>query len=175
MSWMKKLFTKTYTEEDKRFLKFLRQNKIFERLSFKELEKIKPLLYLREYSENEVVFFRNDPSQAVYIVKDGEVTFSMEHAGGNEELFKAKNSAIFGQNGVIEDSVRNYSAIVSSDKASIYVIPQQGLLELFQKDKELKSKVMTAFMTYYSSYVSNIFSTYRENLGFFEMNQVYRS
>lgn len=173
MSWIKKIFTKTYSQEDKAFFDFLSQNKIFELLSFSELEKIKPIMYLRTYTEDEAVFFRNDPSQAIYIIKEGVVNFNMQYSGGWEHLFSKKDGQIFGQNGIIEHSVRNYNAIVSSSKASIYVIPQEGLLEIFSKDEELKTKVFTAFMTYYSGYVSDIFSTYRDNLGFFEMSQVY--
>ena len=174
MSWIKNLFNKTYSKQEEEFFSFLQQNKIFNLLSYSELEKIKPLLYLREYKENEVVFFRNDPSQAIYIVKKGKVTFSIDFPEGKEEMLTLEQGQIFGQNGIIEKSVRNYNAIVTSSNASIYVLPQQGILELFEKDEKLKSKVLSAFMTYYSNYVTEIFSTYRENLGFFEMNQVYK-
>ena len=175
MSWIKKIFTRTYSKEETELLNFLSQNEIFEKLSFKELERIIPLLYLRNYNENEVVFFSNDPSQAIYIIKEGQVTFNMEYDEKKEILFTKETTAIFGQNGVIKNAIRNYNAIVTSDSASIYVLPQQGLLEVFEKDEKLKAKVMTAFMNYYASYVTKIFSTYRENLGFFEMKQVYQN
>lgn len=171
MSWLKKLLTKKYTEKELNFFDFLRKNIVFNLLSNEDLEKIIPIIHLRDYSENEVVYFRGDPSQAIYIVYKGVVTLSIE----NEEILKKiKVGHIFGQNGIIEGSKRNYDAIVTSEKTEIYVIPQQALLELFSRDEKLRSKVMTAFTTYFAGYVSRIFDTYRANKGFFEMNQVYK-
>lgn len=171
MSWLKKLLTKKYSKKELSFFAFLRRNVVFNLLSNEDLEKIIPIMHLREYRPNEVVYFRGDPSQAIYILKKGHVTLSLDQ---EEVLKEIKAGHIFGQNGIIEHSKRNYDAIATTQGASIYVIPQQALLDLFGRDDRLKSKVMTAFTTYYVGYISTIFDTYRANKGFFEMNQVYQ-
>lgn len=173
MIQLKQLFTRKYSEEEELFFEFLRLNKIFSELSNKELEKIKPLLYLRTYKENEVVFFIQDPSQAVYIIKSGKVSLSLELTEGEEKLTSLRKGNIFGQNAIVKDKQRNYNAVVKSNDTQIYVLPQKELLELFESDITLKAKVMTAFMSHYANYVTKIFNTYRENLGFFSINQVY--
>ena len=173
MHQLRQLFTRKYTEEEQSFFEFLRMNKIFNQLTDKELEKIKPLLYLRTYKENEAVFFVKDPSQAVYIVKTGKVSLTLDLTDGEEKLTSLRRGNIFGQNGIVENKHRNYNAIAKSEDTEIYVLPQQELLELFESDINLKAKVMTAFMSHYASYISKIFSTFRDNLGFFSINQVY--
>ena len=175
MHWLKKILTKKYTEEEQDFFEFLRINKIFHSLSDNELDKIKPLLYKRDYVKDEVVFFRKDPSQAVYIMKSGKVNFMLDLDSSEEKIVTVRKGTLFGQNGIIEDTRRNYNAIVTSEKAEIYVIPQQSILELFSKDEQLKAKVMEKYTAYYASYVTKIFSSYRKNLGFFEINQVYKN
>ena len=62
-------FARKYSSQDKILMNFLRKMLLFSCLTDEELMVFLPNLYTRNYSKDEIVFFRNDPSQALYIVK----------------------------------------------------------------------------------------------------------
>ena len=65
-------FKKSYTSKELNTFRFLSRIKLFERLNYKEMSYFLPYFYLREYKMEEVVFFRNDPGNALYLVKSNE-------------------------------------------------------------------------------------------------------
>ena len=170
---MLKFFKKKYSEEDLLLFNFLRKNRLFEKLSNRELSYFVPYLYLRKYRENEVVFFTKDPSQAVYILKSGIVTLNLELKDGFEKLMTLRSGRMFGDNAFISGTKRLYSAIVMTEEAEIYVIPKANLMEVMNNHAEVRAKVMTAFSEQYNEYTSNLFQTYKSSLGFFDLNTVY--
>jgi len=175
MKWLTNFFKSKLTDQEKHKLQFLVKNEVFQRLNRHELILLLPLMYEREYNQNEVVFFRNDPSMAVYILKEGTVEFFLDMNEKEEKLFEARRGQVFGQNGAIEKSKRNYSAKVTSEAAKIYALPQLALFDLMDKHPALKLKIKEAFLSYYAQYVSKIFKAYRLNNGFFEINQIYQN
>ena len=60
-------FKKSYSSQDINLFRFLARIKLFERLNYEEMAQFTPHMYLRPYKLEEVVFFRNDPSNALYI------------------------------------------------------------------------------------------------------------
>ncbi len=170
---MLKFFKKKYSEEDLVLFNFLRKNRLFEKLSNRELSYFAPYLYLRKYHENEVVFFTRDPSQAVYILKSGIVTLNLELKDDFEKLMTLRSGRLFGDNAFISGTKRLYTAIVMTDEADIYVIPKANLMEVMNNHSEVRAKVMTAFSEQYNEYTSNLFQTYKSSLGFFDLNTVY--
>ena len=71
-------FKKPYTPQEEALFKFLSTVKMFELLTPEEMNLFLPFLFLRKYKEREVVFFRNDPSHAFYIVKSGKVSLNID-------------------------------------------------------------------------------------------------
>ena len=71
-------FKKSYTQKELNTFRFLSRIKLFERLNYKEMAHFLPYFYLREYKMDEVVFFRNDPGNALYLVKSGKISINID-------------------------------------------------------------------------------------------------
>lgn len=170
---MIKFFKRTYTDEEKRLFEFLRSTDLFMELTDDELYHFVPYIYLRDYKKNEVVFFRNDPSNALYVVKTGTVTISLDIEENLEELARAVALETLGDNSLLPEAKRTYNAIVSSEEAQLYVIPKINLHEIFEDFPRVKAKVLTAFAEDHDQYITNIFNAYRSAHGFFDLRMVY--
>jgi len=170
---MLKLFTKRYSPRERLLFRFLRKNELFEKLTDKEIEEFVPYLHLRTYAENEVVFFRNDPSQALYIIKSGHIKLNLDVNDQFEELLMLHPGASFGDNSILENTVRNYNAISCSDDCELYVIPQVNILDIFESNIHIKAKMVSAVAQYYDKYLTNMSKVYRESFGLFDLGQVY--
>lgn len=173
MDLKKLLFSKNYTEEEQEMFDFLRENILFRELTNKELSFIVPVIHERKFKMDEVVFFRQDPSQAVYILKEGKVKLYMSINDNEEDLIELTEGYIFGQNGLIEGGKRNYNALVTEDKTVLFVIPQVAILEVFKKHPQLESKIYKQLAKYYNDFIGTVFTKYRDNYGLFELNQIY--
>src|SRR5690606_4865316 len=137
-------FKKTYTPKEVALFEFMSRVKLFEQLSHEELDLFKPYLYLRKYKEDEVVFFRNDPSHAFYIVKKGQVSLNIDIHNKFEVLTLLGHGKGFGDNVMLKNAKRIYSAVVISEEAEIYVIPQVNIYEIFNSHIEIKAKMFTS-------------------------------
>lgn len=170
---MLKLFKKSFTEKDLKLFNFLSKNRLFEKLTYEELSLIVPHMYTRSYKENEVIFFSNDPSHALYLVKSGIISLNIELKETFEKLNIVRSSNLFGTNALIEDTKRLYTSIVISESAELYVIPQINLLELMEDHVELKAKLMSAYAEVHDEYMQNLFKAYKSSFGFFDLGMVY--
>jgi signal-transduction protein with cAMP-binding, CBS, and nucleotidyltransferase domain len=89
---------KTYSAGDKQLFRFLQKNSLFEKLEDSELAEFVPFLHLRSYKRDEAIFFRKDPSQALYIIKSGEISLNLDIEDKFEELTRVGVSQSFGDN-----------------------------------------------------------------------------
>ena len=170
---MLKLFKKTYTKEEKEIFEFLSKIKLFKYLTKKEMNLFLPYLYTREYKLNEAVFFRNDPSRALYLVKYGKVSLSLDIEGKLESLTIVKTGQHFGDNALLLNTKRLYNTIIKSEKATLLVISQVSIYEIFEKMPSIKAKIITSFAEQYNDYTRNLFQAYKSSFGFFNLGQTY--
>jgi len=166
-------FKKSYTPKELNLLRFLSRIKIFERLNYEELSLFTPNLYLREYKMDEAVFFRGDPSNALYIVKSGKISLNIDIKEKWEQLQVIKSGGAFGENSLLEHSVRIYNALVESETADIYVIPKINILEIFADNMKIQAKIMTSLAENYNDLKQNLFKAYRSSQGFFNISEVF--
>ncbi|MBX2841204.1 MAG: cyclic nucleotide-binding domain-containing protein [Flammeovirgaceae bacterium] len=166
---------KTYSYTDKLLFRFLQKNFLFESLEERELAEFLPFLHLRTYKRNEVIFFRNDPSQALYLIKSGEVTLNLDIEDKFEDLTTLGVADSFGDNALIEGSFRINNAVCSSDTADIYVIATNNILEIFESHIIIRAKIMTAMVEYNNKFSLNLFRAYQESFGFFDLGRAYRN
>ena len=152
----------------------LNRVKMFDRLNYDDLALFLPFLHLREYKSDEVVFFRNDPSNALYIVKSGKISLNIDIQEEMQVLQVMKSGGFFGQNALLEDTIRVYTAIVVSEVAELYVLPKVNIIEIFNRRPRIKAKVMTALAELYNEFNTNVFKSYRESLGFFTLDQAFK-
>jgi CRP-like cAMP-binding protein len=146
---------------------------LFESLSFTQLAHFIPFMHMRTYRENEVVFFRGDPSQALYLLHKGELALSIDMKERFETIGHLSSGTSFGDNALLDDTTRIYNAIITSEKAQIYVIPQINLFEIFNHYPKIKAKVLESYMKQQNNYMHRLFSAYKTNFGFFDLGDVY--
>src|SRR5690606_10640222 len=120
-------FKKTYTPKELAMFELLFRVILFELLTHDELDLIRPYIYIRKYKEDEVVFFRNDPSHAFYIVKRGQVSLNIDIHNKFEVLTLLGGGKGFGDNVMLQGTKRIYSAVIISEEAEVYVIPQVNI------------------------------------------------
>ena len=152
----------------------LNRVKMFDRLNYDDLALFLPFLHLREYKSEEVVFFRNDPSNALYIVKSGKISINIDIQDEMQVLQVLKSGGFFGQNALLENTIRVYTAIVVSEVAELYVLPKVNVIEIFDRHPRIKAKVMTALAELYNDFNTKVFKSYRESLGFFTLDQAFK-
>lgn len=166
-------FRKVYSEQEREIFDFFKAVRLFEKLSEKEMEEFLPFMHLREYKQNEVVFFRNDPSQAIYVIKKGTIELNLDLEEDFEPLAFAKIGITIGVNALLERSERVYNAIVRSKEAKLYVFPQVNILEIFKYKPKIYAKMMTSLAEIYDENTKNLFSAYRKNMGLFSIGEAY--
>lgn len=166
-------FKRTYTQSELKYFDFLTQNKLFEELTKKELLLFLPFLYLRKYTKNEVVFFRNDPSQALYLIKSGKITFKLDIGQRFEPIAEVYSPAVIGNSALLNKAKRVYTAVVTSDVSEIYVLPQVNIFNIFERRPIIKAKMLEALSEIYHQDFSTLFNTYQSTQGFFDLNHVF--
>ena len=72
---------------------------------------------------DEVVFFRNDPGNALYLVKSGKVSINIDIEDEFELLSVIKSGGAFGESSLLSESNRVYTSIIYSERAELYVLP----------------------------------------------------
>jgi len=166
-------FKKSYSNRELVLFRFLKSISLFEQLNFDQLAHFVPFMHLRVYKENEVVFFRGDPSQALYLLHKGEISLSIDIKDRFETIGNFEGGKSFGDNALVHESNRIYNAIVSSEKAQIYVIPQINLFEIFDHYPKIKAKVFESYVSQQNQFMSKLFSAYKSNFGFFDLGDAY--
>ncbi|NJN25092.1 MAG: cyclic nucleotide-binding domain-containing protein [Cyclobacteriaceae bacterium] len=166
-------FKKSYTSKELNTFRFLSRIPLFERLDYKEMSYFLPYFYLREYKMNEVVFFRNDPGNALYLVKSGKISVNIDIDEEFEQLSVIKSGESFGESALLTVSNRIYTAIVHSERAELYVLPKVNIHEIFEGHPVIKTKMMESLSVLYHTYMVNLFKGYKSSLGLFNLSQVF--
>lgn len=166
-------FTKTYDQEELLIFDFLQGINFFERLRQKEMARFIPAMHDRKYQRDEVVFFSKDPSQALYLIKKGKVDLTIDIKDNFETIMEANRGEAFGENSLLENAKRTYTAIITSEEAELIVIPHFAIQEIFDTNPKIKAKMMTSLAEYYNSNNQRLFRSYRESFGFFSLRQMF--
>jgi CRP/FNR family transcriptional regulator, cyclic AMP receptor protein len=166
-------FRKAYSSEELSQFRLLNKAALLSKLSNDELSYFLPFLFPREYKQHEVVFFRGDPSQALYLIRSGVVALSLDVGTKTEPLSQRRAFQTLGENALLADSQRVYNAIVSSERAEIVVIPQANILEIFDQKPIIKAKMLEALAIHFNLFLTDLFYAYRSHEGFFELAQAY--
>jgi CRP-like cAMP-binding protein len=170
---MKNPFSKTFTQEELDMFEFLGLIKFFERLSYKEMYRFIPAMHHRKYLRDEVVFFSKDPSQALYLVKRGQVSLTIDVKDNFESILEINRGEAFGENSLLENTKRTYTAMIVSEEADLIVIPHFAIQEIFDSNTKIKAKMMTSLAEYYNQKNQKLFRSYRESFGFFSLRQMF--
>ena len=166
-------FKRTYVSRELEKLEYFSKIEIFQDLSYDEISLFLPYIHERRYVKDEVVFFRGDPSLALYIIKSGVVSLSLDYQDDLEELTKVGQGTTIGESCMLSNTQRILNAIIFSESAEMDVIPQLNILEIFENNISIKCKMMETLSKRYHNYNENLFEAYRKSLGFFHLPMVY--
>ena len=167
-------FKRTYNESELKIFNFLSQVLFFERLRNSELERFLPAIHYRKYLKDEVVFFSNDPSQAIYIVRSGTINLAIDIKENFETVLIIGEGECFGENALLENTKRVYTAIVSSEEADLMVIPNYAIQEVFDTNAVIQAKMLTSLSEYYNNNNHRLFKSYQSSFGFFTLGQMFK-
>ena len=167
------LFKKSYSEKEINFFRFLGRMALFEKLTYEEMSLFLPFFYLREYKSDEVVFFRNDPSNALYLVKSGKVSLCVDVNDNFETLRNIKSGGEFGENSLLPSSNRILNAIVASERAELYVLPKINIEGILGSHAKINSKMMQSLAEVYNDLNRLVFKGYTSSAGLFNLSQIY--
>lgn len=170
---MKNPFSKTFTQEELDMFEFLGLIIFFERLSYKEMSYFLPTMHFRKYQRDEAVFFSKDPSQALYLVKKGQVSLAIDVKNDFEVISEIGRGNAFGENSLLENTKRTYTAMIVSEEADLIVIPHFAIQEIFESNPKIKAKMMSSLAEYYNQKNQKLFRSYRESFGFFSLQQMF--
>lgn len=168
------IFGRNYTQSELQLLDFLAHLRLFSRLTKKEQSLFLPFMHLRIYKQNEIVFFRNDPSQALYMVKEGKVNIELDYSDEFETIAVLQKNAIFGLDALVHKTKRVYNAMVISPFCQLYVIPQVNIFTIFEAKSVIKAKMMEVYAELMNEHWNALFSHYRSSLGFFDLKEMFR-
>ncbi|MEM9858544.1 MAG: Crp/Fnr family transcriptional regulator, partial [Bacteroidota bacterium] len=144
-----------------------------EELNYKHMHYFLPYMHLRKYKKDEVVFFRGDPSQALYLVKKGRVSLNIDVSNSFENLTTVGPGTALGESCLVKDSNRLLNAIIISEDAEFYVISQDNIFDIFDSHPKIKMVMFEALAELYNDYNSKLFSAYKASGGFFNLSRVY--
>jgi CRP-like cAMP-binding protein len=168
-------FSKKFTGEELELFEFLSQVKFFEKLKNEEMFYFLSAIHYRKFHKDEAVFFRNDPSQAFYMVKSGVVKLAIDVKGEFETILNIRSGGSFGENSLLEGAKRIYTAIASSDEVELMVIPHFSIQEIFESHTKVKAKMMTSLAEFNDKNNQRLFKSYRSSFGFFNIGEMFES
>jgi CRP/FNR family transcriptional regulator, cyclic AMP receptor protein len=166
-------FKKTYENDELEMLSFLSELILFSSLTNDQRALFLPHLHKRTYSKKEVVFLRNDPAHALYILTDGEVELTLDQEKSTEIITHLDKGSIFGETSILFDKKRLVNAIAVSQTVTMYVLPQVSIHDIFSSNLNIKVKMLEAVANLYHDVNGDILKTYQNSDGFFYMSHVY--
>lgn len=168
-------FSRTFNENELEIFQFLSQVNFFEKLKNIEMARFLPAIHQRKYLKDEVIFFRGDPSQAFYIIKSGKIKLTIDINDSFEVIKELGKIEAFGENSLLENTKRIYSALVSTDQAELIVIPHFAIQEVFDSNPKIKAKMMTSLAEYYNENNRRLFKSYKHSFGFFNLGEMFET
>ena len=122
---------------------FLKNIPLFAKLGKRELREIEHLIHRRQYKNQEVIFWQNEPGVGMYIVQSGEVgIFNDYNTPEQKQLAILGQGDFFGEMALLEDDNRSATAVAISEAQLIGVF-HPDLFDLFRRKPELGIKVLS--------------------------------
>lgn len=100
----------------------------FNVLSGNEIDRISSRIKMKRYDKNSILFREGDRAEEVFIIKSGNIKIY----NNIRDFVTLGKGDMFGEIGVISDRERSLSAMVSSEKADIYVISKNDFLYILK-------------------------------------------
>jgi CRP-like cAMP-binding protein len=123
-------------------LELLSRVSLFSDLSPAEVEEINEISFSKEVSADEILFFEDDPGEAIYLILEGMVKITKISTKGREKTLAILESGdLFGEMSLLDGGLRSATAQVLKP-AKLLLIHRQGFLQLLHRNPEISSKII---------------------------------
>jgi len=110
----------------------LLQHPFFKEFKDRERDALKRVSKTAGYKKNQAIFDEGDPSDALYLVLTGEVSFYKQLENGRDQIIsRVTVGEFFGEVGLFTGETRALSAIATRD-TSVGIVPREALLDFIQ-------------------------------------------
>jgi CRP-like cAMP-binding protein len=122
--------------------RFLSSVPVFAELRDRDFALLEPLVHLRRYKPQEIVFAEGDPGSGVYVIRSGRVQiFTLSGEGQEEELTVLGGGDFFGETTLTAPASRTASAR-ALETTELIGLFRADLLELAQKQPALANRIL---------------------------------
>ncbi|MEQ8223171.1 MAG: cyclic nucleotide-binding domain-containing protein [Candidatus Eremiobacterota bacterium] len=111
---------------------------LFDVLTNDQMEKISGRIKHKRYEKNAILFNEGDNATEVYIIKTGEIKLYNPLVCDSKIEFPLLSTGnVLGEMGIITGAPRSLSAIVSSEKAELYIISRDDFMYILKSCPEV--------------------------------------
>jgi CRP-like cAMP-binding protein len=135
--------------QEKELIQRLKENILFESLSYKELRFIEKIVHERVYRANEVIFRQGEAGVGMYIIHKGNVDIYVnEAAAGSEEseqetqVTQLSEGDFFGEISLVEANGRRTASAITSTDTRLIGFFRPDLVELLNRNPHVGAKVV---------------------------------
>ena len=119
----------------------MRKCPLFAELKGRELKKLAAIIYDREYERGEYMFEVGQPGAAMFILKSGKLSITVDGAGGDEvEVAQISGGSFVGELALLDDSARSASAMALEHTEALAFF-RSDLNNLLNTEPVLGSKI----------------------------------
>lgn len=174
MAWYNP-FERSYSAQEMESFTFLNKVRLFNDMGNADLVGLLPYMFSREFKKGEVVFFREDPAAALYLIKKGTISTSLDIEGRLDHLTSLKPYGYLGEEALYAERKRLYNAVVTSDQAELIVIPHPNLFDYCSRNRKFKAKLFENLAMAQTDFISKLYKAYRQEVGLFELKLAFDS
>lgn len=111
---------------------FLKTLSLFDKISLDKIQTFTKMCYLKEYKEDDVIFFDNDPGTSFYIVLEGKIKITKDNTTGKQITISLLTKGdSFGEMALILDKKRNANVIAISN-TTVLVIEKDNFIKFIR-------------------------------------------
>ena len=92
----------------------------------------------RKLKLNDVIFRQDEPSDGMYVIRNGCVGIFLDYGGpGETKLNELRTQQIFGEMGLLDSAPRSATAVSLSEDTELDMYTEQDFLALFEENSDL--------------------------------------
>lgn len=118
-------------------LQALRSQPYFKTLSEDELKKLVRTLIERTYDKDEIVFLEGEPSQGLYIVREGMVKVYKLSSEGREQILAFSGAGRSFNEVAVFDGGPNPANVSASEPTTVWIVPRTAIINLIEQDPQV--------------------------------------
>lgn len=126
-------------------IKDLQKIFIFSDLTPEELDRIKPLIFEKEFKKATMLFFEGMAGGIMYLVKSGQIEIFKKQGSQEIPITTLKPGDFLGEMSLLDDEPRSAAARVSQD-AVLLVITKRHFQEILKASPEGANKIFIALL-----------------------------